>query len=602
MSPEICFTFHTRIAATPLPAFIRRIVADFPITYHLREEPSRIILQASGPEAELAALAEVLGRELPLSIFLTASEITAVDALPEAIAAGSLTMERPANFVPTPCPRCLVTAEENFQAGRAVLDADCDLCGIKPATSAPLAAVFPAGERQISADPATRADLFRQAAEHLAADLPLSLYTPQNGWLIATAKPQKRISQVMITDPTLLPAYWQCGDDELLLLAALEKPLVRLEPTSRCLEEYNLPARPLPVGLADELFYWYLGRHLQTAGLPLLFLAAASEPPINAAALLSQEGTPPLSARRPLMVTVDRQRWLLSGGRALPAVPAPTKTPAQTPSDRHLGRYRGFLAATAAGTEPAGEKTKLFGISLLPGPQGLALLEGNSPETARVFLLSAATTLRPAEEILAAVAALDEAASRLCDNYAARFPQRWQALQNTQQRWQLDDPEQLWALVATLAGVTGELFLELAATMTLGRSPRLELSGKKENEVGDLHRLLRSTMSYTLAGASPAAICRGCLESLAERLAAMIWSRSGPESQPRVALCSELALHPAFLGAILRQGGPSFLLPPPPLALDALLAQEPAGWHDSPKSTPDGERRAALRSLFGLLD
>ncbi len=88
----------------------------------------------------------------------------------------------------------------------------------------------------------------------------------------------------------------------------------------------------------------------------------------------------------------------------------------------------------------------------------------------------------------------------------------------------------------------------------------------------------------------------------------MIWGHCGPDRRPRVALCSELALHPAFLAAIQRQGGPNFLLPPPPWPLYALPALgEPAnqgrqGGAYPAQSPPDDDRRAALRSLFGLLN
>ena len=633
MAPEICFTFHTSRAATPLPAFIRKIIAEFPLSYNLREEKNRISLQADGPEEELAALADALGRELPLSILLTASEITP--------AAGPLKPSRerpvPADEPPPPptaaklppCPRCLIQAETNFRAGLSRLTADCELCDRQATEPEPLTGLFPPAQAQSFNNPADYTTLFSQAAQYLAAGHPLDLDSPRNGRLTATVKPQGPIAQVLITDPTAIPLFWQCGDEELLLLAALEKPLVRLEPSRRTLDEYKLSSRPLAVGLADELFYWYLGRHLQEAGVPLLFLSSVPATADPSGARLSwgepprPTGAVPSNLGRPLMLVLDRQRWLLSGCRGLPPIPpSPTVAAPGSPA-RHLQGYRGFLATTP---EPTEVKSKLFGISLLPGPQGLALLTGNHRQTAMVLAALAPEKARPIREILKAVASLDEAAQRLCRNYAARFPRRWQTLQQAPQPWRLDDLAKLGALVARLAGGGAEddsapaaapttapavgsyqIFLELAATMVPGRSPRLELAGERENELGDLHHLLRSAMSYALAGADPAAICRGCLESLAERLAAMIWSHCGPDSPPRVALCSELALHPAFLAAIRGQGGPDFLLTPPPWPLDALPALAEAADQGRQEATnpaqlpPDDDRRAALRSLFGLL-
>ena len=727
MSPSLDFIFNT-LAPTPLPYFIHRLVANSTLPWQLAETTERIILRVSGPERTLAELADRLGAELPLSVWLTASRVepTAPDAAPLEPPTPTTSPPRPAADLP-PCPRCLATAEANFQAGKADLAAPCGLCR-RPAEggnelwalNAALAAAMaddlsasgasPATAQQNQADlegnPEACARLCQLAAQRLAAGRTLILPGPAQHRLTAIRHPpdkppsngDNRIppptntpdpanaygplarqatesdqdlqrnqlstvamlaagleqnEQILVTDPAALPTFWQCGDDELMLLAALEKPWVRLEPTPGAAADLGLPPRPLPVGLPATLSSWYLARHLRHLRVPMLLLQTPAAAP---------------AAKRPLMLALDGRRWLLSNNFPRPAtagqpLPATTANPpdqqattAPANPEQHRQAYRGFLKAATNHNQSADAgngKRRLFGISLLAAPQGLALLTGDQ---SRPQIVATLPHHRPqtAAAILQAIGRLDEAGGRLCHHYAARFPRQWQALQELTMPWQPDNPAHLWALTLLLASpdsgaalldasslnsapnlpsaglgdrvaaskgqntatpqlplpVAGaRLFLRLAATITTGGAPRLETAASQEGPLLDHLLLLRSAMSYTMADAEPAAICRGCLESLAERLATLIWQHCGPADLPQVALCSKLALHPAFLTAIRHQGGTDFLLAPPPVALDTL-----ADWPDwadqadrmdraaTEPLTPEQDRRQALRSLFGLFE
>ncbi|MDF1615560.1 hypothetical protein [Desulfurivibrio dismutans] len=624
MGHKIRFFFRTLTLNSILHDFLARFQSESETPLQLTQPHREISLLAVGEEEELAVLAETLGREIPLSIFLTQSGIQPADEKDND--GNSVAQPRPGNpsgpgwtagFRLPPCPRCLRQAEEHFQAGRTELNIHCAICSrsnpaacqVKLAPSGPLR-FEPTPATAAVPDPRAQHTFLAQAAGRLAQGQALTIISPTGTATVssqpATARNQL---QVLITDPRSIPNHWLCGDDELLRLAAWEKPLVILHPSEHAQQSYQLPSAPLPVGLADDLGYWYLSRHLQNLEVPLLFLTE-----IQAA------------HQRPLLFTDHGQCWLLSGTRAITPLLAPLNfTPELTGSsspdgfrvtvrqpksavgnhisqgagsatvvleenhpavaseksfdqpsqpDLHRQAFAGFLATTP--TTPA--FGRVFGITLTFEPDGMALLAARA-EKETAIILSSPAHYQPikASTIIAQIAGLDPQGMRLWGNFSRHFPERRQAVKALEPPLQITALGDLCALLLLLCGQPADTpmaaqqrFLELAAQTTPGRSPQLELIREEDRFVLDHRLLCRSAMSYALAGATPAAICRGFLESLAERLARCIWEQTPPGSAPQVALCTPLCLHPAFFQAIRRQGNSDFLLPPPPVPLNSL--------------------------------
>ena len=734
MSHKIRFFFRTRTGNNPLFGLISRLMNSSPLPHQLEYSAGEISLLAEGTEDELAALADQLGRDVPLSIFLEQGGITAVapeTRVPPAGADGRKG-QRPETMAPAkpalnparaggiapfpdraginelpPCPRCLLRAEADFLRGRGLPAENCNLCGGAGRQGLRLHLDYPGGKLRLErmappdqpASPPAAAwfGILGQAAQLLAAGRQLDISLPGEQFLTAAIAPQTldiefpagpsreadrdtslaktsepdyptAITEVLVTTPETLPEYWHCGEDELLLLAALEKPLLLLEPSPESQQRYQLAPRPLPVGLAGDLFFWHLGRHLRALGIPLLFLANRPETPYC----------------RPLMLADRQNRWLLTGHRAVLPVLVPlnfgtdhqsgdahgsvtvsihqhptaatlktatppallltrsTTRPANVePSGpvNHRQLFRAFLATSTASqlsredlatTEPG----SIFGISLYPCANGLSLLELAPDQEIKILVAPEVSRPQHPAAILAGLAELDDQARRLVANFAAHHPDRWQHLQTWPTPIRIDNPADLWLLLLLIGGeeqeptplpdgttsfdCTGFLpaksspithFLQLAALVNPGRSPRLEMAANHDPWRLDELRMLRSALSYAVGGAGSAALCRSWLESLAEWLSRIIWEQAGPDSSPRVALCSPLCLHPAFFSAIRSQGREDFLLPPPPLPLDCLPAigrlwdasQADQG-ADPPaqRAVADDDRRAALKSAFGL--
>ena len=734
MSHKIRFFFRTRTGNNPLFGLISRLMSASPLLHQLEYSAGEISLLAEGTEEELATLADQLGRDVPLSIFLEQSGITAVAPetwVPQAGGdgregqrPGAMAATKPAHETARavgiapfpdragisdlpPCSRCLLRAEADFLRGRGLSAGNCNLCGSSGRQGLRLDLDSPSGKLRLDRiappdQPASQpaAAWFRilaQASQLLAAGRRLTISLPGEQFLTAAISPQTldtgaparpsreanratssttasgqdyptAIAEVLVTTPETLPEYWHCGEDELLLLAALEKPLLLLEPSAESQHRYQLAPRPLPVGLAGDLFFWHLGCHLRALDIPLLFLAAQTVAP----------------SCRPLMITDRQNRWLLSGHRAVlpalvplnfgpdyqlceahgpvavsiyqhPTAAAPktavppallltrsTTRPAnadQAGPVNHRQVFRAFLATSAASQLSRADLAttgpgSIFGITLYPYANGLTLLELAPDQGINILAAPAASRPQYPAAILAGLADLDDQSRRLLANFAAHHPDRWYLLQTWPTPIRTDNPADLWRLLLLIGGEEQESaplpgdstnldwtgfiparsgpiahFLHLAALGNPGRSPRLEMAANHDPWRLDERRMLRSALSYALGGAGSAALCRGWLESLAEWLSRIIWEQAGPDSTPRVALCSELCLHPAFFSAIRLQGREDFLLPPPPLPLDCLPAigrlwdpgQDDQG-ADPPtqRAVADDDRRAALKSAFGL--
>jgi hypothetical protein len=711
VSHKIRFFFRTRTGNSPLFDLISRLISSSSLPHQLDYSTGEISLLAEGSAEELAALADQLGREVPLSIFLEESGITAVT--PETLVAQARADDiapfpdrAGINELP-PCPRCLLRAEADYLRGQSLPADNCNLCGGAGRQGLRLELDSPGGKLRLARiappdQPASQPaaawfGILAQAAQLLAAGRRLDISLPGEQFLAAAVAPQNldtgapakpsreadrdtsaaqasepdyptAISEVLVTIPETLPEYWHCGEDELLLLAALEKPLLLLEPSPENQQRYQLAPRPLPVGLAADLFFWHLGRHLRALDIPLLFLANRSETP----------------RCRPLMLADRQNRWLLTGHRAvLPllvplnfgpdlqpgaahgpvtvsihqhptaATPKTAASPAllltrstTRPADVEPSGpvnprqvFRAFLATSTASNLSRTELAttgpgSIFGISLYPYPNGLTLLELAPDQEIKILVAPDVSRPQHPSAILAELAELDDQARRLVANFATHHPDRWQRLQTWPTPIRIDNPADLWLLLLLIGGEEQENtplpdgttsldctgfppaesgpiahFLRLAALVNPGRSPRLEMAANHDPWRLDERRVLRSALSYAVGGVGSAALCRGWLESLAEWLSRIIWEQAGPDSTPRVALCSKLCLHPAFFNAIRNQGREDFLLPPPPLPLDCLPAigrlwdasqADPGADPATQRAVANDDRRAALKSAFGL--
>ncbi|ADH85602.1 hypothetical protein [Desulfurivibrio alkaliphilus] len=658
MGHRIRFFFRTRCLNSVLYDFLARAQAESEHAVELARNHGETNLLATGNEKELAELAETLGQEIPLSIFLSQSGILPADqeSGPDL---GNLVGQPPENPLAPgttkvalpPCPRCLRLAEEHFLAGRAEFNHRCRICLAVDSANQQL--VFtPPGTLEVQScptadhdrpDPRQQHALLAKAADLLAQGRQLTIITSAGSTTASLQPPAGRHQlQVQVTDPQSLPDHWLCGDDQLLLLAAWEKPLVMLHPSDLTREKHRLPDTPLPVGLADDLCLWYLGRHLQELSVSLLFLAPQQQKQPRALIHTEHGECWLLTGHRaimPLLVRLNRppghNRRAEQNGYCATTSPCSSISPAtgndatlndavallaqrQPATDdqpgfpaRHHQAFAGFLATTPS--EAVGGR--VFGISLALPAAGVALLATDGRGEQEI-IIPAPTAGQPltAAGIIAQIAELDPQAQRLITNFAHRYPDRWQALQELDQPLQVAALGDLCSLLLLLCGQQAgpdhsapQHFLDLAARATPGRSPQLEMTREDDQPAFDHRLLCRSAMSYTLAGATPAAICRGVLESLAERLARGIWAHAEPAFSPQVALCTPLCLHPAFFQAIRRQGGKDFLLAPPPVPLASLpaigrLLHSPApDAQPLPATAPaDKERRALIKNALDV--
>jgi hypothetical protein len=447
--------------------------ATLPLSCYQEEDVYHI--EASGDQEELENLATLVSSMVPQSLFLRESTLEAIDALH----VNPLMQHEKIAYETPCCPECherILNTLNPFES--------CHVCGFSEQHLS---------LEDIGGDGESEA-FFRRCAETLIAEEHLELLTYNGLRRFSLLSTQESENQgILVTDPSHISKSFLITQGELDVLMMIEKPSVRLKPKVLFHHEYDLKQTFYPVFFPDDGITLALSIALSQRGVTMLYCDHI--PSLRVASALGEYP-------------------IISSGRDIQA-------------DDTKGEYRTLDAVIA---EHHLEKESLCSIYLSREyPPHICSLSEKIGYTKMVDFSEA--LLNAPEMMLQAIRMMDDAGERLVENFKTAFPELYEHL--IQVRFKEDDKAsmfcKLWAVGAHIIGVSevNEYrraceMLEATALEFQGKSgPRIDYKLLHTNEGYQLDSrlVIRSAMSFKLAGVDEFLLSFGFIDSLADFLA-----------------------------------------------------------------------------------
>ncbi len=510
---------------------LERVREKSDLSLCLYEDASYHVIEASGDQGELEALAELVSPLIPQSLFLLEHQIEEVNE-----ECGNKLLEKKKEPYSVPyCPECqhrIMRSYDPFQP--------CNVCGFSDSEVS-----LEQLNTALQTDFKSSKELFSEAAAKLIEDKELSLMT-HNGirTFSLLGRGDKSDEGIMICDPSELSSSFLITQDELDTLMMIEKPSMRLKPKLTFRAENDLQRAFYPVFFADDTITLALSLALSDKGVFAVYCDQV--PALRTASALQEhviinEGRDMLPWQHHIKLdsaavcnfegftAYGDKSGLLLDKSFVPQVPSISYISKDDLSSEGKGVYfePSHAALRSVALEHDLETKPLCGIYL--SRQHDSQICSYSSKIGYTALADFINEV-PAEGrvMLASIAQMDDAGRRLVENYKREYSKLYETVENASFS-SSSTPSmltRLWAMAALFIGLSegGDIDvaceqLESTAIEFNGKSgPRIDYKVTKgENSYKVDPRLaIRSAMSFKLAGVDEYLLSFGFIDSLAD--------------------------------------------------------------------------------------
>lgn len=485
-----------------LENLLKEIANDFGITHKILRKESLVTLYVDADETGLTAFANTLASSLPLSVFFKSSSVEVVDAMPheeEVIP----TLAYDVEFTPKILASVDDKTSEDYLSpfvgtvkNRSITlkknDEECLHVKNSEGYETLYSAVCEQIEKGETVIIQTKNGPF---AFGKIEQMPKSVLEPE----------------VIATDLSVVERMVVCRENELKALASLERPAIRFKVNALFEQNGILPTSRVLLHLADDLFLYQLCKHLFAKGVHFLFKASVGV--CESAYSVTFEATlPPLE---PLVISVLENGTILviqGSDYASGALKASLK--------KFEDSSHGAYASIMQEHQIFDATSSCFYVSRTHEDR----IMHYSQEHGMLNLVEIGLPLS-FEELFASVRRSSESAERLVLHYQEQFPKLYEKVVQTPLPRDLPkNIYSLWAIISFALGISdtlergAEALIENAENYGGQKGPRIDYFLEKEDALSsDLNyvKMLRSGMSYKLAGTDDVTLSFGYLESLA---------------------------------------------------------------------------------------
>ena len=531
---HIVFKFHYIHNNGLFTRLLERIREESALPIRLYQEKMDYIIEATGDQSELEALAELVSSLVPQSLFLAEHSIEAIETPQEL---EPLKEENCAYKIPY-CPECQDKIMKTLNPFES-----CNVCGFSDVKLS-----FEKLRSFTKTDGVAVEELFEKLADHLIETGSLFLLTYNGTRNFSLLNNQEGTEcGILICDPSEISTSFVITQDELTTLMMIEKPSVRLKPKLKFRAENDLAKPFYPVFFADDKITLALNLALSRKGVFALYCDSVTS--LRAASALEEH------------VIIQTGRDMLPWKH-----PMTLDQPATCSFDgfTSFGNQSGLLLNT--GFEPVESCVKFVSKEVSP-----SIKKSISFETSHAALRSVVLEnelqekslcgiylsrrhdssicsfsskigytsmadfsyeiLDDPRSILEAISQMDEEGARLIANYQNAYPKLYEQIEksNFNSGTKASMLSRLWAVAAVVLGLFegGDIHsacevLEATALEFNGKSgPRIDYKVIK-SETGyqvDPRRAIRSAMSFKLAGVDEYLLSFGFIDSLADFIA-----------------------------------------------------------------------------------
>ena len=526
-----------------LENLLKEIANDFGITHKINRKETIVTLFVDADEAVLGSFADKLSASLPLSIFFKSSSVEVVDHMPseeEALPPLAYTVE----FTPKILASVDTPSSAHYRSP------------FLSAENVHVTLLKDAKELLHVNTSAGYEALYDQVAELIASGENVSIQTKNGAFVFGKIENSVtcKAFEVIATDLSVVERMVVCRENEIKALASLERPAIRFKVNALFAQKSILNQTRVLLRLADDLFLYQLSKVLFAKGVQFLFKASSCE----AAYRVNFEAD--LQALEPLVVSVlENGTILIVNGSdyaslALKESLKKFEEPSHAAFASIMQEHQLFDVTSSCFYLSTTHNDRIMHYSKENGM--LNLIEISLPASF--------------EELFAEVERSSASAERLVANYKAQFPEIYaHAIATVIPNTLPKSVYSLWSIMAIALGLSddlahaGETLLENAEDFGGLKGPRIDYFLQKEDALSsdiDYARLLRSGMSFKLAGTDNATLSFGCLESLSYFISELADAHKENLMSTKMALCGSLFGYKRFSEMIIKNLKPNHTL------------------------------------------
>lgn len=481
------------------------------IKHLITRENTCVTLYVEENEERLGAFADALSASLPLSLFFKSSSVYVAESFPNQQESLPL-VNIPLIFTPqkialieTPSSSLYLLPYNDFKPSHDTLS------------------VFQAGEKIYEASSQeTLETLYSMVSSAIFEGKTVQVKTTSGLFVLGSIEKAKHLPsmdgvEVLPTDLSVVERMVVIRENEIKALATLERPSIRCKVNAMFAQKEILPTERVILRLADEWLVYHLCKRLFAQGVSFLFKAPATLLKADVCVVTSLT----LPAIEPLHVSVlENGEIILVKGKSY-ASKALLENTKKFEEPSH-----GAFASIMQEHHLFDAKSSCFYLSKFYDDK----LMNYSSEHGMLNLTSVPLP-SSFEALFDEIAQTSESSARLIENYKNTYPEIYaQALHVKIPENLPKSIYSLWKIIAVVLGFSSDLdkgaevLIELAEDFGGQKGPRMDYFLQKEEAlVSDMNyiKLIRSGMSFKLAGTDDATLAFGYVQSLAHFISDM---------------------------------------------------------------------------------
>ena len=442
----------------------------------------KLYVEADTPD-KLEEFATLFANRLPQSIFLYDTKAQIVEEMPQE-----------SNFtelkkLPLPfCIDCLKSVEDENSKDYYNIFKSCDVCGYG-----------------IDGENRSYKEDIKSIAKDIAENKRVKVSTFYQDLVIAKLEVLNEDIDILAYDLATILKVARVQEHQQEALASFEKPFVKLSLDSTFKDKYSLKS-PLRFKLPDDLLLYFLMKELSSLGINLVALSTNSDYDTEYKLIEKRKRLTPIE-----LVTSNKHRAIARGDRWLPLFKLANEVIPQ------IGAFYSVI------NEHKLEDENIAGVILSKKFTNAILVHGRKYGT--INYLDLTFNYKTIKDILKDIRDTDETAKKLIRNYKNRYPELFSKI------IKIDIPQdgifniyRLWGVLAVILGYSdsakdGSITIEENSMEFLGnRGVRIDYKLKQVDKKAILDPLMmiRSAMSFKMAGVDDNTISFGVVESFAE--------------------------------------------------------------------------------------
>ncbi|MDR3346028.1 MAG: hypothetical protein LBS73_02530 [Campylobacteraceae bacterium] len=488
------FTYVSQNAV--LENFLDNIAKSADVESYISKKDDKVLLHVKGDEEQLGLFSEKLSKELPYSLFLNSTNAY----IDEAWDTNQAIRVPPCDIYLPFTKQALDTAVRDFNPFVQ------NEIGENQQIYLPLIFEQDGVRHKYSED---FAEAFERAADIVAKGQKLNIKTLSGIFCVSQIEDKAYDDEfvVMPSELSIVSKIAVTKNEEISTLVSLEKPIVRAHTNMIFASKYPNFPRFLRLAMADDLFLYFLSLALFKKGVEFVILEQKEN--LASAFLYFEQGITP----RPRL-----EVCALQSGQNIITHGTWHMKPQSLKNIKFLKHH--YHTQFAATMQESGVFDKAnCGIYLSLKHNDKIMFYNDKVGVLDILSIEFKNSFK---EIFLRLAS-DESGEKLVANYKQAFPHIYQKIENISFEGVAQSVSNLWGIAAILMGFGDDLrlarekLLENIEMFAGEKGPRIDYKLIDENSAKqslDAYKLLKSVMSFRLAGADDGMLSYGIGESL----------------------------------------------------------------------------------------